>query len=481
MSKYCAECGKELELGDLFCLECGAKVFDEDSKDNTSQKSSAINKEKKIIPPPVIKGKNDDQKVKQGYETKKVVRDTTPSLEKHSKYYEKKIFSSKNLLYVFVTLILIVFVFFMVFKDSNEQNETIKKLDQIEAKIQGAIKDKNYDYASIMVDQITYSVNLNDEENQKIAQQYDNKKKSLRATITKLKEELNSTTSNLEKIPPSTDFGSVEKLTPISNNEVENFILKYIYSLKMKEIGALLSLYSDEVDYFGAGWVGKDFIEKDKNNYYKSWDRVNYWLVENSVSIGDLQNNSKSVLFRMGYSVYSTKRGKSTDGIAENTLKIRYGKNGLEIYDEKQNIISSNSSENSSTPPAQTELVDYNEELKKSTNNKSGTILQKSDEQSIYFTTAEEMPEPVGGISEIQKNLIYPEIAKRAGVEGKVYVLAFVNEQGEVTKAQIIKGIGAGCDEAALNAVLKTRFTPGKQRGKPVKVQVSIPIIFKLQ
>ena len=106
---------------------------------------------------------------------------------------------------------------------------------------------------------------------------------------------------------------------------------------------------------------------------------------------------------------------------------------------------------------------------------------EEIEEEPTYFVAVEEMPGPIGGIRAIQEKIVYPEIAKRAGVEGKVYVLAFVNEQGEVTKAQIIKGIGAGCDEAALDAVLRTKFTPGKQRGKPVKVQVSIPIIFKLK
>ncbi len=103
------------------------------------------------------------------------------------------------------------------------------------------------------------------------------------------------------------------------------------------------------------------------------------------------------------------------------------------------------------------------------------------EEEPQYFVAVEEMPEPIGGIGEIQKKIIYPEIAKRAGVEGKVYVLAFVDESGTVTDAKIIKGIGAGCDEAALDAVRKTKFKPGKQRGKPVKVQVSIPVVFKLQ
>ena len=103
------------------------------------------------------------------------------------------------------------------------------------------------------------------------------------------------------------------------------------------------------------------------------------------------------------------------------------------------------------------------------------------EEEPTYFVAVEEMPEPIGGIGAIQSKIVYPEIAKRAGVEGKVYVLAFVNESGDVTKAEIIKGLGAGLDEAALNAVKQTKFKPGKQRGKPVKVQVSIPIVFKLQ
>lgn len=102
-------------------------------------------------------------------------------------------------------------------------------------------------------------------------------------------------------------------------------------------------------------------------------------------------------------------------------------------------------------------------------------------EEPTYFVAVEDMPEPIGGIAAIQSKIVYPEIAKRAGVEGRVYVLAFVDRNGDVTKARILKGIGAGCDEAALKAVEETKFKPGKQRGKPVNVQVSIPVVFKLQ
>ncbi len=98
----------------------------------------------------------------------------------------------------------------------------------------------------------------------------------------------------------------------------------------------------------------------------------------------------------------------------------------------------------------------------------------------IYFVAVDEMPSIIDGLKAIQEKIVYPQTAKNAGIEGKVYVLAFIDETGTVAKAQIIKGIGGGCDEAAINAVLKTKFNPGKQKGKPVKVQVSIPILFKL-
>ena len=102
------------------------------------------------------------------------------------------------------------------------------------------------------------------------------------------------------------------------------------------------------------------------------------------------------------------------------------------------------------------------------------------DEEASYFVAVEDLPEPIGGISAIQRLVVYPEIAKRAGVEGTVYVEAFVNEEGKVTRTRIVKGIGAGCDEAAQDAVMKTTFKPGKQRGKPVRVRMSIPIRFRL-
>ena len=98
-----------------------------------------------------------------------------------------------------------------------------------------------------------------------------------------------------------------------------------------------------------------------------------------------------------------------------------------------------------------------------------------------YFMVAEEMPEPVGGIAAIGQKVRYPEIAKRAGIEGRVFVKAIIDTQGNVIETEVIKGLGAGTDEAAVEAIKNSKFIPGKINGKPVKVQVAIPILFKLQ
>lgn len=101
--------------------------------------------------------------------------------------------------------------------------------------------------------------------------------------------------------------------------------------------------------------------------------------------------------------------------------------------------------------------------------------------QDIYFVKVEEMPEPIGGLYAIQSKIKYPEEAKRDGIEGKVFIQAFIDETGNVVEAKVIKGVEQGLDEVALDAVKQTKFSPGKQNGKPVKVQISIPIVFKLQ
>lgn len=101
-------------------------------------------------------------------------------------------------------------------------------------------------------------------------------------------------------------------------------------------------------------------------------------------------------------------------------------------------------------------------------------------QQDEYLPYAQVMPEPVGGLQTLYSKISYPEMAKRNGVEGKVYVMAYVNKQGAVDDVKVIKGIGSGCDEAAIDGIRKTKFTVGKNEGAAVNVKVSLSIVFKI-
>ena len=76
----------------------------------------------------------------------------------------------------------------------------------------------------------------------------------------------------------------------------------------------------------------------------------------------------------------------------------------------------------------------------------------------------------------------YPEIAQEAGIEGVVVVQAFIYEEGRVKETLILKGVpNTGLDEAAMEAIRKTRFRPAKQRERAVGVWISIPVNFRLK
>ena len=105
----------------------------------------------------------------------------------------------------------------------------------------------------------------------------------------------------------------------------------------------------------------------------------------------------------------------------------------------------------------------------------------KEEPEPEIFVIVEEPPQLIGGIAGLQARIKYPEMAKKAGVEGRVFLQFIVDEKGNVTDAVVTRGIGAGCDEEALRAIVLAKFTPGKQRGKAVKVKFSMSVVFKLK
>jgi len=126
-------------------------------------------------------------------------------------------------------------------------------------------------------------------------------------------------------------------------------------------------------------------------------------------------------------------------------------------------------------------------------------IVEQEVEEVEIFMVVEKMPvlpacKNVSGDEErnqctqgeiiklVQGNAKYPPIAKEAGIQGTVYVYFEVNKDGKVENAEIKKSVDKRLDEEALKAVrMLPTFEPGKQRGKPVRVQYTIPVRFVIK
>ena len=101
------------------------------------------------------------------------------------------------------------------------------------------------------------------------------------------------------------------------------------------------------------------------------------------------------------------------------------------------------------------------------------------------FLIVENRPEPVGGLAAfyeyLAKNMKYPASARQMNISGRVYIQFIVEKDGSISNIKVVKGIGGGCDEEAARVLAGApAWNPGKQRGVPVKVRLTIPIHFNL-
>lgn len=113
-------------------------------------------------------------------------------------------------------------------------------------------------------------------------------------------------------------------------------------------------------------------------------------------------------------------------------------------------------------------------------------VEQEVEETDEIFTVVEQRAEFPGGNKEFAQFLInnmkYPGQARRLEVQGKVFVRMIVDKNGVISNAQVIKGIGAGCDEEALRVIaISPPWQPARQRGRAVKSVIVVPLVFTLQ
>lgn len=109
------------------------------------------------------------------------------------------------------------------------------------------------------------------------------------------------------------------------------------------------------------------------------------------------------------------------------------------------------------------------------------------EEEEIPFAIVEEKPKFRGGDQNdftkwVFSQIVYPEIAKENGVQGRVMLTFTVNTDGSVSDVKVLRSVDSSLDKEAVRVVSNSpKWTPGKQRDKPVKVKFTFPVIFQLR
>ena len=109
------------------------------------------------------------------------------------------------------------------------------------------------------------------------------------------------------------------------------------------------------------------------------------------------------------------------------------------------------------------------------------------EEEAIPFQLVEEKPSFMGGDANqfsvwVNKRLVYPEIAKENGVQGRVTLQFTVEKDGSVTKVKVLRGVDPSLDKEAVRVVsMSPKWTPGKQRDRAVPVTYTFPVYFQLR
>ena len=113
-------------------------------------------------------------------------------------------------------------------------------------------------------------------------------------------------------------------------------------------------------------------------------------------------------------------------------------------------------------------------------------VVEEASDEGEIFQVVEQMPEFTGGMQALMaylsKNIKYPSVAQDNGIQGRVLVSFVVNKDGSIVDPEVIKSVDAALDKEAMRVIkAMPKWNPGKQRGKPVRVKYTVPVLFRLQ
>lgn len=121
------------------------------------------------------------------------------------------------------------------------------------------------------------------------------------------------------------------------------------------------------------------------------------------------------------------------------------------------------------------------EEKKKETNEYGLPVevnINNPENDTTFFSEVEVMPAPVIGWDAFYEKLVYPELAKKKGIEGTVILRTFITRYGDVERTEVIQGLPYGCMDTAEILTYYSKFKPGMLKGKKVNVRMEISFTF---
>ena len=105
---------------------------------------------------------------------------------------------------------------------------------------------------------------------------------------------------------------------------------------------------------------------------------------------------------------------------------------------------------------------------------------EEPEVEDEVFMALEQMPAIVGGQAALYASLTYPMVALQAGIEGMVMVEVIIEPDGSPAEPKVIRSVHQVLDDEAVAAVMAQEYTPGRQRGRAVRVRLAIPVKFHL-
>jgi TonB family protein len=260
------------------------------------------------------------------------------------------------------------------------------------------------------------------------------------------------------------------------------------------------------VEYFDKDWATTKY--KEGAYYYRTIDKQegqflvkDFYAASNSLQMEALCSSVSPIVQDGSATWYYANGSKEREGFYQNGSPVglhkSYYENGTQreevIHKEEKEFVIQHWSESGQpllangsglvTEPANGSVPSYYTEIKDSVRLCAYSI--SPDLQDTVYAFAEVPATYQGGMPAfyrgVSKSLTYPKYSRRKGIEGKVFIQFIIGKDGALANPKVIKGIGGGCDEAALEACLKQRgWLPGRNKGKPVKTRMTLPIIFKL-